>query len=274
MVVGAAGFVGSAAIEVLTSGGHRVLGLTRSDVDLTAKNAPSIVVGLMEPDDVMLIAAAKAPTKSNEMLQENVAMQAALCEVVARARPSQVIYVSSDAVYRDSTAPLREDSCAQPSSLHGVMHLAREVMLREVCGADLCILRPTLIYGLADPHNGYGPNRFARSARELGEIQLFGGGEEIRDHVFVEDVAVLIAEMVETNAVGTMNVAPGRALSFARIAQLVAETSDRPVVIHQNARSGPMPHGGRREFDPTLTREVFPSFSYTPLEDGIRRLCL
>jgi nucleoside-diphosphate-sugar epimerase len=42
---------------------------------------------------------------------------------------------------------------------------------------------------MGDPHNGYGPNRFRRLAAAGQEIVLFGGGEERRDHVLVDDVA-------------------------------------------------------------------------------------
>ena len=272
VLLGAGGFVGSAVRELLTSRGHTVFPLTRSDVDLAAEGAAGVVSALMEPEDVLVIAAAKAPTKSNGMLQANIAIQSAICEAIERARPSQVVYVSSDAVYRDSASPLTEESCAQPSSLHGVMHLSREVMLQQVCADDLCVLRPTLIYGRGDPHNGYGPNRFARSAREDGEIQLFGGGEEVRDHVLIDDVASLLVEVVEADAVGTLNVASGRAVSFHLVATLVAEAVGRPIHIRSLPRGGPMPHGGLREFDATSTRVAFPGFSYTRLEDGIQGL--
>ena len=54
--------------------------------------------------------------------------------------------------------------------------------------APLAILRPTLIYGEKDPHNGYGPNQFRRKANKGEAITLFGEGEERRDHVAIDDV--------------------------------------------------------------------------------------
>ena len=55
--------------------------------------------------------------------------------------------------------------------------------VRRCARRDLAILRPTLIYGAGDPHNGYGPNRFRRLAATGKPIILFGEGEERRDHV-------------------------------------------------------------------------------------------
>src|SRR5258708_20458707 len=71
--------------------------------------------------------------------------------------------------------------------MHGIMHLARELMLNATVKAPLAVVRSTLIYGEGDPHNGYGPNRFRRLAAAGQEIVLFGEGEERRDHVLIDD---------------------------------------------------------------------------------------
>ena len=44
------------------------------------------------------------------------------------------------------------------------MHFMREEMLK-ITTNNLCIVRPTLVYGDNDPHNGYGPNKFVRLAQ-------------------------------------------------------------------------------------------------------------
>src|SRR3546814_17815290 len=75
------------------------------------------------------------------MLERNIRMMNSVVGAL-RARPVEhAIYVSSDAVYKDSDRPLTEASCAEPGSLHGVMHLARERMLLDGAGVPLGILR-------------------------------------------------------------------------------------------------------------------------------------
>ena len=59
------------------------------------------------------------------------------------------------------------------------------------------ILRPTLIYGLEDTHNGYGPNQFLKKVKQKKVIKLFGKGEERRDHVFIDDVTKIIFECIK-----------------------------------------------------------------------------
>ena len=127
------------------------------------------------------------------MMLENIGMMAAVCEAVAKQPVAHLVYVSSDAVYADGPLPLTEASPAAPTSLHGAMHLAREQMLLSIAGSTpLAILRPTLVYGAGDPHNGYGPNRFRRQANRGETIVLFGEGEERRDHVDVDDIAEIV----------------------------------------------------------------------------------
>ena len=86
---------------------------------------------------------------------------------------------------------MTERSPVAPSTMHGMMHAARELIFRTDIAAPFAVLRPTLIYGAGDPHSGYGPNRFRRQAAKGEPILIFGEGEEKRDHVAVEDVARL-----------------------------------------------------------------------------------
>src|SRR5204863_9626391 len=118
---------------------------------------------LLKSGDSVVAASAKAPVKNPDMLVENMVMARAMVQALAGVPLAHVVNISSDAVYADSDRPLTESSCASPGSLHGAMHLAREVMFREL-KAPLAILRPSLLYGASDPHNGYGPNRFRRLA--------------------------------------------------------------------------------------------------------------
>ncbi len=102
------------------------------------------------------------------MLEDNIAMAEAIAGALrARRRGACASTSAPTRSMPTATVPLDEEACRAPGSLHGVMHLAREVMLGEAAGAaPFATLRPTLIYGAADPHNGYGPNRFRRLAAE------------------------------------------------------------------------------------------------------------
>jgi nucleoside-diphosphate-sugar epimerase len=148
------------------------------------------------------------------------------------------------------------------------MHLAREIMLRAALKLPLAILRPTLIYGAKDPHNGYGPNRFRRLAAKGEAITLFGEGEEKRDHVHVHDVAALVSAVVQHRSTGTLNIATGRSVSFREVAEMIAALSS-PVEIRGTPRQNPITH---RHFDITDCLKAFPEFHYISLRDGLARV--
>lgn len=268
--MGSAGFVGSALVKTLAARGASVLALTRRDIDLLAPDAQDKLASMLRPDDTFVAVAARAPCKNVPMLTENMKIVESMVGALTKSPVSHVVNISSDAVYADSPEPLTEDSVTAPTSLHGVMHLARELAFQEV-RTPFATLRPSLLYGAADPHNGYGPNRFRRLANEGKEIVLFGEGEERRDHVLIDDVAELIARVVERRSTGSLNIVTGKMHSFREIAELVTASAPKRVAIKGSPRSGPMPHNGYRPFDSSSTRAAFPDFTYTALPDGITK---
>lgn len=269
VVIGAAGFVGGAVASRLMRDNIPVLALGRKEVDLQDPNAAARLASLIKPDDVVVAVSARAPVKNPGMLVENMAMAAAMVQALTDISPAQVVNVSSDAIYGDSPDPITEDFNGAPGSLHGVMHLARELMFSTANLPRFVTVRPTLIYGPGDPHNGYGPNRFRRLAAKGETISLFGEGEELRDHVYIDDVAEIVARIIYLGSTGSLNIATGDVHSFREIAEQVVRLSGRNVLIQGTQRTGPMPHNGYRAFDISACRTAFPDFTYTPLIRGL-----
>jgi UDP-glucose 4-epimerase len=269
VVVGAGGFVGNAIATRLEARGVNVLRLARDDIDLLAVDASQRLSDRLRDGDVMVAAAARAPCTTASALRDNMTLALALVQAGARAKLSHVVNASSDAVYGDFDTPLTEASARAPETLHGVMHLAREIMFADAFKDLLVTLRPTLIYGATDPHNGYGPNRFRRLAAAGKPIVLFGEGEERRDHVFIDDVAEIGARVIFHRSVGALNVATGTVTSFHDIAKMIAALTRNPVALCSAPRSGPMPHNGYRPFEIAACRAAFPDFNYVALGDGL-----
>jgi UDP-glucose 4-epimerase len=274
VVLGAGGFIGGAAANRLRKEGIEVAALGRPDHDLLAPDAGTRLANELRRDDVLIVVSALAPCKDVPMLIDNIRMGEAVCAALVKQPVSQVVYVSSDAVYKDSPEPLSESSCAEPGSLHGIMHLTREVMLRTAFSGPLALVRPTLTYGIDDPHNGYGPNRFRRLAAEGKEIVLFGEGEERRDHVAVEDIAELILRIVTTRSSGVFNAVSSDAVSFRALAEFIAGKFQPVVTVKGTPRVGPMPHNGLRAFAPSAAIASFPGFQFTPWREGIAKMCV
>jgi UDP-glucose 4-epimerase len=271
VVIGAGGFIGSTLTRQLAGADIPVLPVTRRDVDLLAPDASGRLRALLRPTDSVVFISAMAPAKTNAMLMQNLRMAEAACRAMSDVPPAHLVYVSSDAIYADDANPVTERSPAAPSTLHGMMHAARELMLRNASAAPAAMLRPTLVYGANDPHNGYGPNRFRRQAAKGEPITIFGEGEERRDHVLVEDVARLTVLILQHRSAGAVNAVTGRSVSFHDVAHLVAAQFSPPAQVLSVPRPGPRPHLTHRHFDITDCMKAFPAFRYTDVADGIAR---
>jgi nucleoside-diphosphate-sugar epimerase len=273
VVLGAGGFIGGAIARRLRSEGIEVLALGRKSCDLLAVDAATRMTKELRPDDTLVFVSAHAPVKNVAMLMENIRMGDAVCAALKDRPVAHVIYISSDAVYADSAEPLSESSCAEPGSLHGAMHLTREVVLRSEFPGPLAFVRPTLTYGIDDPHNGYGPNRFRRLAAEGKDIVLFGEGEEQRDHVAVADIAELALRIVLHRSTGIVNAVNGEVASFRTLAEFIVAQFPSRVAVKGSPRVGPMPHNGFRPFASSAALTAFPGFTFTPWQRGIAAMC-
>lgn len=265
-VIGAGGFVGSAVTRKLTQQGVPTLPITRKEVDLLQDGAARQLALQLRTDDSVVFVSALAPARNSSMLIQNLHMATEVIAALSAKPIAHLVYVSSDAVYADGANPVTERSCAQPSSLHGMMHAARELLLSGELKVPIAVLRPTLLYGAADPHNGYGPNRFRRQADKGEPITLFGEGEERRDHVYIDDLAQITSLVLAHRSVGTLNVATGEFTAFRTVAEKVTSLAARAVEIRGTPRQNPITH---RHFDITDCLKAFPAFRYTPLADGL-----
>lgn len=271
VVIGAGGFVGGAIADRIARDGVETVRLTRREVDLLAADGADRLAAHLRDADCVVAASAIAPCKNPDMLRDNIVLATNMVRAFAARSLAHVVNVGSDAVFADEPVPLVESSPRAPGSYHGVMHLAREIMFETEVKAPVVTLRPTLIYGAGDPHNGYGPNQFRRKANRGEAITLFGEGEERRDHVAVEDVAELAVRVLMRRSTGSLNVASGTVTSFRRVAEQAVRLSGKAVAINGSPRRGPMPHNGYRPFDASATTAAFPDFQYTRIEDGMAR---
>lgn len=269
VVLGGHGFVGGAIAKSVSAAGIAVVQLSRADMDLTATTTALKLSTMCTSEDLMVFAAAEAPCKTVDELRMNLAMTLNVIDALRNRPPAYLLNISSDAVYLESTTPLVESSPTGPSNLHGAMHAAREHLL-EAAGCPVMHLRPTLIYGAGDPHNGYGPNQFLSRARSGRPIEIFGQGEERRDHVHIRDVAAVAVHCLSHRLRGRLNVASGETTTFRQIADHVVSLHDGEVEILERPRSGPMPHGGYRPIAINELRNQMPTFQPLNVLDGIR----
>ena len=269
IILGAGGFISGNVENFLQKSNVRLLSLPRKKIDLKKKQSIKKLLKIVKEKDVIFFAAAEAPVKNENMLLKNLIMAKNMCEVLKKKKSSFFLYLSSDAVYSDTKKKIHEDSLTVPDSLHGIMHLTREKMFENLIKSKLCIVRPTLVYGDGDPHNGYGPNRFIRLIKEKEKISLFGKGEELRDHVWINDVSKAISKLIIKRKTGKFNLVTGKIISFDNIAKQIIKVTGKKSKIFYQRRKGPMPHGGFRAFKNSRFEKIYPKFKFKLFKEVI-----
>jgi len=271
LLLGSGGFLAPVITQTLESAEIPVRAIGSSEIDLSREDAAQRLASQMRSGDAVVMAAALTPDKGRDIatLMRNLRMGENVCSALNQVQPSHFVYISSDAVYDGRLALVSEDSACETGDLYALAHTVREKMLVHTCqnlGIPLAIIRPSAIYGAGDTHNSYGPNRFIRTALKDGRIILFGGGEEQRDHVFVQDVAELIKLCLLHRSTGILNAVSGGALAFREVADRIALLSGRTVTIECKPRATPVTH---RHYDITALIRAFPERRTTPLDEGL-----
>lgn len=270
VLLGARGFVGRTLVPVLKRAGIAVLPVSSAELDLATDRAADRLAAMLQPHDAVVMLAALTPDRGRglQAFLTNIDMAASLCGALGKVTPAHVVYLSSDSVYSIAPGLVSEASCAEPADLYGMMHLAREMMLRSATTAPVAVLRSTLVYGAEDTHNSYGPNRLRRTVHRDGKITLFGEGEEMRDHILVDDVAALTLLVLRHRSIGTLNLATGQSTSYAELSRRIAALLDSPIDVIGTSRQTPITH---RHFDVTAIHKAFPTFNFTSLDSGLAK---
>lgn len=272
IIFGASGFAGRALTPLLERNKVAHEALSSKALDLVAADAPAKIAKMVQDGDSILMLSAYTPEKGNagEMTVKNIQMMRHLLAGIEGRKIGHCIYVSTDAVYPLSADIIDEQTPLCPESLYGYAHAVREQFARERFAPDhLTILRPCAIYGEGDSHNAYGIGRFLKSAREHGKIELFGGGEEYRDHIHVDDFAAVMFDAMSRRVAGTFAVASGQSWRFSEIAAAIRSGMNGKISIIEKPRALPILH---RHVDISALRTAFPSCRPRAIGEGIGRM--
>jgi UDP-glucose 4-epimerase len=166
-------------------------------------------------------------------LDLNYRAQLSLLEALRNENPeARVVYAGSRQQYgRPRYLPLDERHPLEPVDVNGINKTAAENAIRiyhRVHGLPTCSLRLTNTYGprmqMQHPRQGFVP-WFVRQAIDGEEIELFGGGESLRDFNEVADVvdAFVLCGQAEAAVGEVFNLGHPEPLTIRRFAETLLE---------------------------------------------------
>jgi UDP-glucose 4-epimerase len=147
---------------------------------------------------------------------------------------TKVVYAGTRQIYgRPDRLPVDESHLVRPTDINGINKAAGEqyhLVYNHVFGVRACSLRLTNVYGPRQliRHNRQGfIGWFIRLAIEGREIQIFGDGSQVRDFVYVDDVAdaFLRAGYLDTCNGGAFNVGGSEPTSHRDLVHLLIRTA-------------------------------------------------
>jgi polyisoprenyl-phosphate glycosyltransferase len=294
LVTGAAGFIGAAVVRRLAADGIDTVALVRDgaragrlagldastrmlEADLTDPDALFSAVESVRPAACVHLAAGGAVAGRDELealVAANTLASARLAEALAAAGCRRLVTAGSSSEYGPCDEAMDEERAPRPDDVYGVSKLAGGLLAAAVgarTGMGTMHLRIFSAYG-----PGEDPRRLVPSVAELllsGLPVELTGGRQVRDFVYVSDVADAFARALQNDASGvTLNVGSGRQTSVRELCLTLCElTSADPRLLRFDAQ----PYRPRERFswraDTAHAERVLGWRAQTPLREGLRR---
>lgn len=211
--------------------------------------------------------------KENPFLVGEVINDAIAIFEFARSRGvEKVIFASSSSIYNGLPLPFKEDMVPKVTDYYTEARLAVERIAKlyhSLYGVKSVGLRLFSVYGPGEEFKGRYMNVISQMLLNH-EFTIYGGGNQTRDFVYVEDVvrAFMLAMEAELDC-ELINIGTGRETSFNEVARLISQIKPLKISYLPNPISN---YVERTKADITLAREKLGWVPEIKLEDGIRKL--
>ncbi len=267
LVFGSSGFIGKNLLSELKKSKINFIGINSTKIDLTKRNSITKVEKLVSNNDSLIFLSALTPDKGKDLktFKKNIKMVENFLEGIKNKKLNHLIYFSSDAVYSFENTLISEKTPLFSGDYYSLMHITRELMIKNEVNCPSLFIRPTAVFGFGDTHNSYGPNRFLKDAISKKNITLGGKGEETRDHIFINDLINLSVLCILYKTIGFLNAATGFSISFMDLAKLIKKKIPE-IQINTTERNNSITY---RKFNIDQLNTIFNDFSFTKIEDSL-----
>jgi UDP-glucose 4-epimerase len=268
VVLGGTGFIGRAIVN--KAGGDAIV-IGSSTVDLREVNAVIERVAPIAKGGSLVFCAGCHRQRSDSFgtMLDNLRMVENVITAMHIGTPARVVYLSTVEVYgAPKYLPVSETTSVRPQHLYAIGKAACELLLQRFAratGTPLVVLRLPGIYG---PNDG-GTSVLGRlvGAAQGGEaFRLTGSGADLRDYVFVDDVADAALELSQRGPKdAVLNLATGISMSIQQIIGIVEDRFGPCRIDQEPSQSDHFD----LVFDVSRLRRTLPAFSPRSIERGL-----
>ena len=292
VVTGGAGFIGNNIIKQLLKQNHTPIvidNLVRGKIErisslgvefhkIDIRNFDQLRNILKNSDGIFHEAALtdvqESFTKQQEYIDVNVKGTENIFKI-AKEFDLKVVYASSSSVYGNPKKnPINENSERNPINPYGKTKLDDEFLAEKYSKYNVSIigLRYFNVYG-EDQTGSYAGviTKFLNRLNEKKSPIIFGTGSQIRDFIYVEDVAIANIVAMQSNIKnGFFNIGTGITTSIEQLAKIMIRNFDEKFEpIFQDSLEGDVKMSLA---DITLTKKMIKWESEIELEEGLRKL--
>jgi UDP-glucose 4-epimerase len=254
LVLGSAGFIGSAIVDRIVRLGFRVYAVGHTEA-MEENGLLVRVRGSIEDDELLrevlphcqhIVYAAGRTTPGTSArdpsleVTDNLFSLSRLLRCLADFPGKRLVYLSSaGAIYGDLARNADESSELRPRSYYGAGKVAAEAFI-HACAigghVDAIVLRPTNLYGPRQPvSKGFAivPTLFQR-AIDGRPFQIWGDGSAVRDYCYVDDLVEVIAKVLSRpvqSQFATFNVAGGQTASTLELIAACERASNQRINV-------------------------------------------
>lgn len=289
LITGSTGMVGSAVVKMLTEMGYvNLLTPSRKEMDLVNPQEVKSYFFHHKPEYVFLIAAKVGGIYANmtyraDFIFDNLMMQSNTINACKENQVKKILFVSSGCVYpKYAESPIGEDAMLtgilEPSNEHYSIAKIAGIKMCEAYhmqyGLDYAVVIPNNIYGPGDNYHPENSHVMASLIRKFHEakqnntdVEIWGSGKQMREFVYVEDVAKACVSLLDSSYIGAYNCSSEYEITIKDLAELVSEIVEfKGNIIYNTDKPEGHP---RKGFSCEKLRKTGWKAS-TPLREGIQ----
>lgn len=300
LITGASGFIGHHCLPKLAARGYEIhavsskgappaedesdrdgndetfAAVTWHQVDLLKREQVFELVSAIEPTHLLHLAWYAVPGKYWTSTENFRWVQASLdlFEAFAAAGGKRIVAAGSCAEYEwGSDEPCSETKTPlKPATLYGACKHSLRIMLEAYAaqaGLSAAWGRIFFLYGPRE----YETRLVASVIRSVlkKEPARCSHGRQVRDLLYVEDVADAFLRLLDSDVTGAVNIASGRGVALKDVVNEIGERLNRPDLIQLDAVAAPMNEPRKLVADVTRLREELGWRPERDLHDGLNK---